>query len=166
MKKLPLTAFLIGSLFLSSIILTAIAFLTKLSIKPEGLNIDQLIHGELIQLLMLNEFWSRYPTLPTAQVLFLPNAFILMALLLAAAIYFLAFRQKYHPLIVSTVLLLTALFPYAIGRLALASNQKPENAGVWLAFMLAGVLYATVASALFSAVQIAKNWSKPVLAKR
>jgi FtsH-binding integral membrane protein len=161
MKKLPLMAFLIGSIFIASITLNAISFLAKLAPKPEGLNIDPLIHGQLLQLLVVKEFWSHYPALPTAHLLLSLNTLILMGLLLGFIFYYLAYRQKYQPLIVSTVLLLTALIPYGIGLLVLAKNGEPGNAGPWLAFMLIGVFYASTACALFSGIQMMRSWTMP-----
>jgi hypothetical protein len=165
MKKIPYSVFLIGSLFITTLTLSAIAFLANLNIKPDGLNLELLIHGNVLQLLLVKEFWSQYPAFPAVNLLFLPpNAFILMALLLGSVIY-LAYRQKYHPLIISAALLSTALIPYGFGLIALAKNERPENAGVWLAFMLVGMFYSALTCALFNGFQIAKRWSTPVLVK-
>jgi hypothetical protein len=51
--------------------------------------------------------------------------------------------------VVNAILLFIALFPYAIGLAALVNNDRPENAGWWLAFMLSGVFYAAMACAFF-----------------
>lgn len=166
MKKAPYAAFLLGSLFIGSITLTAIAFLHQTpTIKPDGLDLDKLIHGQFLHLLMVKDFWSIYPALPSANLLFTPlNALIFMAILLGCEILW-AYQRKVHPLVVNTILLLTALFPYGIGLAALVNNDRPENAGWWLAFMLVGVFYAAMTCALFSSIQIARKWPQLVLKK-
>ncbi len=157
MKKLPLIAFLTGSLLIASIATTAISLLSKLTIKPEGLDLDQLMHGQVLQLVLTKEFWSLYPSLPGIPLLFSPNEFLLMGFISAGIIYFLAYRRKTDPAMVCFGLLLTGILPYGLGLIALATNAKPEEAGPWISFMLAGVLYSAMASALFSSIKLWKN---------
>ena len=157
MKKITFAVFLIGSIFITTLTLNAISFLSNLRTPPAGLNISQLIHGQFIQLLALKEYWANFPSLPSLSMLFLPQALIVMVLLTGSVIYYLGYRQQTQPQITGAALLLTAMIPYGIGQLALLGNGKLENAGVWLAFMLAGVFYAASACALFSAYQIVKS---------
>lgn len=164
MKKITFTLFLIGSLFITMLTLNAISFLSSLRTPPVGLNIDQLLHGQFLQLLALKEYWANFPNLPALSMLFLPNALILMLLLIGSVIYYIGYRQQAQPQITSAALLLTAMIPYGFGQLVLLGNGKLENAGVWLAFMLTGIFYAASACALFSAYQILKD-RKPILAR-
>ena len=164
MKKVTFTLFLIGSIFITMLTLNAVSFLSNLRTPPAGLNISQLLHGQFLQLLALKEYWANFPNLPALSMLFLPNALIVMLLLIGSVIYYLEYRQQAQPQITGAALLLTAMIPYGIGQLVLLGNGKLENAGVWLAFMLTGVFYAALSCALFSAYQILKN-RKPVLAK-
>ncbi len=160
MKKLPFTAFLLGSILIAALSLNSISFLSRLSEMPNELNLDALIRGQLIQLLFVNEYWALFPTLPTLQftLLLSPGALIVMGLLLGAIYYFMAYRRKYNPLIVSAALLAAVMIPYGLGWMALANNNgQPGKAGPWLAFMLVGMFYAAAACALFSVRQLVKN---------
>ncbi len=157
MKKILLTVLMVSSIFIATILLTCISFLAHLIVKPNGLILEKLVHGQVLQMLMVKEFWSQYPAIPSANLLFLPSALILMGLLLGSILYLLAYRQKMHPLAVSAVVLLTAVIPYGMGRMILSRNAEAGNAGPWLAFMLVGALYASVACALFSGFEMIKG---------
>jgi FtsH-binding integral membrane protein len=125
---------------------------------PSGLNFDNLMHGQVFELLMTREFWSHYPALPNLQLLLLPSALLVMGLLLASVYYFyLADQRKNQPLAASTVFLLTGFLPYGIGWMALAKNAQPANAGLWLAFMLVAVFYGAAACGLYSAIQLVRK---------
>ena len=147
----------LASVFVGSLTLTAIAFLHHIPvILPVGLDLQALIRGQALQLLGSQSFWSIYPAIPTINLLITPlNALIFMAITLAGLGYW-SLRRQINPLVVNTILFLSALIPYAIGSAALGSNDRPEKAGWWLAFMLVGVFYASLASSVFSSVQLAK----------
>jgi hypothetical protein len=161
MKKLHLATLFLGSILIASLTLTAVSFLSNLDGLPAGAGLEPLLRGQLLQLIRVKEFWALYPALPNATLLFLPGAIILMGPLLGGVFYLMAYHGKYQPVFVSIALLLTAIFPYTIGLLALTGNHEPKNAGVWLAFMLLGVFYAAGACALFSAIQMIKKQSIP-----
>jgi hypothetical protein len=157
MKKAPFAVFLLVSLLIGSLASTAIEFLHHVPvILPEGLDLEPLIHGQALQLLTVQAFWSIYPAIPPVNLLFTPlNALILMVIMLAGLGLW-SLKRQVNPLVVNTILFFSALVPYAIGWAALLNNDRPENSGWWLAFMLVGVFYASLACAFFSSIQIAK----------
>lgn len=147
----------LASLFIGSLTLTAIAFLHHIPVTPPvGLDLQALIRGQALQLLGNQSFWSIYPAMPPVNLLISPlNALIFVAIMLAGLGLW-SLRRQVNPLLVNTILFLSVLIPYAIGWAALGTNNRPENAGWWLAFMLVGVFYISLASSVFSSVQLAK----------
>jgi hypothetical protein len=158
MKKLPVMVVLFDSLLIASIALTAISFLAKLVTPDADLQVHEIIQGNLLSVLTTPLFWAAYPSIPSLSLLLNPSALLLIGLLVATVFYLLQTRLKASPLAVSAALILTALVPTIAGRLALSGNTDPATAGIWLAFMLSGVLYSATACALYNIMLLVNTY--------
>lgn len=110
MKKAPFAVFLLVSLLIGSLASTAIEFLHHVPvILPEGLDLESLIHGQALQLLTVQAFWSIYPAIPPVNLLFTPlNALILMVIMLAGLGLW-SLKRQVNPLVVNTILFFSSL---------------------------------------------------------
>jgi hypothetical protein len=149
----------IGCLLIGSIVLSGISMLMNFD-KPGEIDMDKLSQGRMGHILLTSTFWSQYPSSPAVEkfcVLFQLRAFLLTGPFIFGAYYFLRYRKKCSFLMVGLASLLAGFVAYLTGWVALIGNTDPSNCGPWVATMLIGVLYSTLACAAFVGAGIARN---------
>jgi hypothetical protein len=83
--------------------------------------------------------------------------------LVTATVYILRFKLRKPLSAVSIVTLTLGAFPYALGMLVLqCSAVEADVCGPWLAVMLLGVLYASLATAVLATMELT-GWHKRIL---
>lgn len=132
------------AILLALVAATAVHILTALDDRSSAALIEPLTRGDLVPLLTSPFFWSAFPSLGfTAGWSSLGPAILIAAF--GIALLIVARRHPDAPrAVLGLAALSSAVVPYAVGALALRGNADPGTAGVWLAWMVFGPLYASV----------------------
>ena len=152
MRKLVSVLTVILCVFLGLWALTAVSGLMNLtSLSPAEMT--DLMQGKVEQWFSSSGMWLKYPAVvPFSEgwVLFERNAVALTVPFILGVYYFLRVRNHFSFLRVGLVCLMVGLIPVLLGRLMLLGNTMPEKSGPWVATMLLGAWYATLACLLFT----------------
>ena len=117
---------------------------------------DAVIRGDIHYLFLLKEFWKNYPVPPKGpyfSIYFDWTAFLVTGGVLALMIWLMRSRLKASWAVVGLLAVFSSAIPYWMGRIALHNNTSLE-CGPWLMTMLSGLLYATMAAGVCSALEL------------
>jgi len=139
--------------------LTAINGLMNVS-SMSAAEMNYLMQGEVERWFLSSGMWGRYPALvpfSEGSVLFEIRAVGLTIPFILGVYYFRARRSECSYTMVGLMCLLVGVIPYAVGRWMLYGNTMPEKSGPWVATMLLGVWYATLACLLFTMIGLLRR---------
>jgi hypothetical protein len=157
-RPLSIAVFVI-SMLLASIVSTGIACLPDLSM-PD-LDYPAFEQGALLQLFLTRTLWSKYPSIfpyPVICHLYTP-----ILLIIYSGIYYLCcFKRRTRPLFIWLICLAIGLVPYLAGKYVLSTSPDFKTIAYWTAAMFAGLLFAAMACAVFSAIDIRRH--PPIMA--
>jgi len=123
----------------ASLAANAIAVLTRLA--DSDVAIAPLVVGDLTQLFASTSFWRPFPSLPPLAVALAWGPLLVVA---AAALVVARATPRAAAATRAAQVLAVGALPFAVGLIALRGNTDPAAAGPWLAWMLAGPLYAAL----------------------
>lgn len=154
MKVLTIVTFVLA-LFVASVALTGISVLGSLCEPTDDIRIEELAAGELGRMWTGPSLWSRYPSIPPLSAMMDNFVILLAAAVIAPIVYVLRLRLKVPLGATSLAVLLAAAVSYALGRIAfMAGPLAPEECGPWLAVMVVGVFYFSVAGATLAGLEL------------
>ncbi len=170
MRKLIALIILLTAWLLATLDLTFVRFLSELD-NPISIDLDQLMHGNILHILATGAFWQIFPALPQPDRLMIlvdVKSFLLTAPLFAAAAYFLACRRRTSFILMSLISLLTTLVPIITALVVLHGNNQPETCGPWVAVMLLGLLYCTGMAIFYAALEVfgLQRWDSQALGQK
>jgi len=146
---------LVLALFVASVALTSISLLASLCDPADDIRLEELAAGKLGRMWTGPSLWSAYPTVPPLSAMLDNHAIMLTAAVIAAIVYVLRIRLALPLGLTSLAVLLAGAVPYSLGRMALMSGPvRPDECGPWLAVMVVGVLYFSVAGATLSGLEL------------
>ena len=153
MRRMSTIATLVLSLFLCTIILTAVQVLYSLE-APGDISVDKLSRRPLTHLVTTSTFWSQFPGYalllrPSCLVHF--GALLLTVPVLGATYFLLRYQRQCRSVTLVTTCLMIGLIPYVSARVALSFTLPSEEIGPWLAIMFLGIFYCALAAAAFAA---------------
>jgi hypothetical protein len=121
-----------------------------------GIPMNDIMMGNLSSFVSSNYFWTFYPDVLLHRAMFVSFEMIcLMGLLILGMFYQLRIRWHTSWLTVSLACLICGIVPYVVAKLVfLYGNLTVQDTGMWLAFMLLGILYAIWASGFFATLQL------------
>jgi hypothetical protein len=155
MRRISSITVLGVSLFVITLMFTGIAWLCSMEYVPEGMTEAQLSKGHIHLLFLSKEMWADYPSVPHNFSIFIHLPTLLSSgCLLLIVWFFLCHRKRHHIIRVGLACLGVGSIHYLAGILALCRNTEMNTCGVWIAFMLLGVLYSAIACFIFACLDL------------
>jgi len=151
---------LVLALFIASVMLTSVSLLGNLDQANSDIRIDELVTGRLGSLFTGPSLWSRYPSFPRPMAAFDLFSMLLVGAVVTTTFYVLRTKLKKPLATVSIAVLILSAVPYALGLLVLQSNTiDVRQCGSWVAVMILGVLYSSLAAAVLAIMELT-DWHK------
>jgi hypothetical protein len=143
------------ALFIATTMLTAVSVLSRMDEPSEDICLENLASGRLGPLLFGPTLWSQYPSFPDPMALANDYVLFLVGGLVAVAVYVSRFKFQRTLGATSLVVLALGAIPYVQGLFVLRSSEvEPAECGSWVAVMILGVLYASLAAAVLAIVDV------------
>jgi hypothetical protein len=161
-KRLVGTFFISASLFVISILTTVISLLKDVTQNniPSSINFNQLAHGNIFQLLFTRTYWEMFSKLLPINYTVNPPAFILTTIMALIMLLIFIHGKKVNETIGNIFIFALVLIPIVISILALL-NSIPERSGLWLAFMINGIIYVLIIDIGHNVISLIKNFGEP-----
>ena len=146
-------------IFCFSAVLTFVHFLVHLD-EPSEIDGNKLIQGQILHIFFTSSFWKQYPSMISPKwfgVLINIRALLLTVPFILGIYYFLRVKRKYSLLTVGLVSFPVGLIGWFIGISVLKGNIDPSTCGRWIATMVLGMLYSTLACGFFSGLYLFRS---------
>ncbi len=154
MKTLS-AATLVAALLVASVIATSVSVLSELEELSNDVRMEDSNTGWLFPMLVGPTLWSRFPRCPSLVSLIDRYSLCLVGGLVAVAIYILRIKLNKPFGVCGVACLMVGAVPFVQGLTVLQANEIPPNeVGFWVAAMLLGVLYASVAAIALALVDL------------
>jgi hypothetical protein len=127
---------------------------------PSSINFQQLVHGNIFQLLFTREYWEMFPRLLPMNYLVNPSAFILTTITALIVLLIFIHGKKVNEIVGNLIMFALVLVPIVISILGLL-NSIPERSGLWLAFMINGIIYILIIDIGYNVILLTKNFGEP-----
>ena len=153
-KSLSIGVLLIALFFITAIF-TGINWLDMIeNISGGAALVGQVSQGQIHSLFLEKQMWANYPSVPASDKLIHIPTLVSTGVLLLIVCFLLGYRKSCSSVYVGLGCLGVGLIHYLVGSWVLSGNGVFGYSGLWVAVTLLGLLYSSIACALFAAMDI------------